>query len=111
MDWFRRWLRDNTDIIIDAPGYDSSQCWKPAQLNQLAMRKQNPSGMIIPRATTGNKKRIDPGKVPLEQKDIDVDAGSGVVVFIILGKYTVQACNLCSHLARPLLAAKFFQWP
>jgi len=42
MEWFRRWLRDNMDMMIDAPGYPPTVCLKPDWLRSWPIRSSNP---------------------------------------------------------------------
>uniref|UniRef100_A0A5S6Q2F7 LRRCT domain-containing protein n=1 Tax=Trichuris muris TaxID=70415 RepID=A0A5S6Q2F7_TRIMR len=58
LDWLRQWLRDNRDIIIDAPGNPPAVCKGPGPLLGWPIRTLNPELPIIPGPESGALKPV-----------------------------------------------------
>uniref|UniRef100_A0A5S6QGM8 LRRCT domain-containing protein n=1 Tax=Trichuris muris TaxID=70415 RepID=A0A5S6QGM8_TRIMR len=58
LDWLRQWLRDNREIIIDAPGNPPAVCKGPGPLLGWPIRTLNPELPIIPGPESGALKPV-----------------------------------------------------
>lgn len=102
LEWFRQWLRDNADMIIDAPGYPTTVCNKPEQLFGAPIRSANSTSNGV--LSSGSTVKYSPTKStgqskvnlhePLHgqgQHNSDPKISGVNIMALILGKY-IQKC-------------------